>query len=466
MGAAFAMGEGAATRARQDAGVLRKRSGPRITAASAALLAIGCVALLLIVATTFQLAERAQVDLKRSISSRAISTAAVQLRYGLQAAESSQRGYIASGNEVYLAPYSTGKALADQQLHNLLNLLGPEQSSSPATLRLMILVGEKFDEMDSIIALKRARLDDEALAVLHSNRGKALMDEANVFLSSIIRNADAALSENALQQKDGLLRLRGIILAAAALILLVVGATLAMIVPFARYLGRTRDEVASLNAGLERRVEERTSELTVARDRAELLLAEVNHRVANSLALVASMVGLQSRAASSEETRLALTETRSRISAVALVHKELYVSGDIHSIALEGFLSGLLQHLEVSMRDAGHKALLKPNIAPVTMPTDKSVSVGVIATEWVTNAYKYAYPDGAGEIRVSLRHDGEGLIELRVDDDGVGRQAHPKPQGTGLGTKLVNAMAASLGGRIEYVDAKPGTSARLILPES
>jgi two-component sensor histidine kinase len=92
------------------------------------------------------------------------------------------------------------------------------------------------------------------------------------------------------------------------------------------------------------------------------------------------------------------------------------------------------------------------------------VSLGVIATEWFTNAFKYAYPHGSGEIRVSLKRLDEGRAELRVEDDGVGREAAKRPRGTGLGTQLVNAMAASIGGEVEYLKCAPGTTARLIIP--
>ncbi|MDB5657624.1 MAG: hypothetical protein JWS10_239 [Cypionkella sp.] len=439
-------------------------SGSRVTWLSVTLLGLGFMALLLIVGVTFNLAERSQSQFDTSLSTQELSAAAVELRYGLQAAESAQRGYIASGNEIYLAPYGTAKALALRKLQKLTTLLEPGQRDGAATQRLVMLINSKIEEMDTTIALKRERKDEEALSVFRSNRGKAIMDEANVFIASMIRNANARLTENVDAQKNGLFRLRRIILTSAVLIVVVVTSTYVMIVGVVRYLRRARDVTAALNSDLETRVKNRTAELSAARDRAEILLLEVNHRVSNSLALVAAMVGMQSRATTSTDTQEALAEAQTRINAVALVHKELYVSGEVQSVALDGFLSSLLRQLEISMRDAGHQASLKQTIAALSLPTDKSVSLGIITSEWVTNAFKYAYPSGGGEIRVTLKRIGDGPAELLVEDDGVGRKLDQRPQGTGLGTKLVKAMASTLGGSIEYSERRPGTTAKLTLP--
>lgn len=436
----------------------------RVRLSSTALLMVGFFALVLIVALTFRLAKQTQGDLVEAISARDIATASVELRYGLQAAESSQRGFLANGNQIYLAPFGTAKTRAFRQLDTLTALLKSDASAHAVLERLVILIHEKFAELDETIGLKRDGRADEAMEILRSNRGKALMDEVNVFLSSIVRRANDTMAVKFAQQNVGLRQLSQIILIAAVCILMVVAATLWVIRGFVGSLRQAQDEVIAANARLEQRVNERTAQLTSARDRAEVLLAEVNHRVANSLALVASMVGMQARASGSAETRAALSETQSRISAVAVVHKKLYTSGDVDTVALGEFLPSLLEQLETSMRASGHQSFLKSDIAAVSLPTDKSVSVGIIAAEWVTNAFKYAYPNGKGEIRVMLMRSEGGMAELRVEDDGVGRAPDPVVEGTGLGTKLVSALASSLGGRVEYAAGQPGTSARLSLP--
>jgi two-component sensor histidine kinase len=207
------------------------------------------------------------------------------------------------------------------------------------------------------------------------------------------------------------------------------------------------------------------TEVRKARDRAEALLAEVNHRVANSLALVASMVSMQARAVDSDAARAVLAETEARISAIALVHRHLYTSPDVSAVDLHDYLSALVHHLRVSLQAAGHGATLLCDLEAVSLATDQAISLGVITTEWVTNAFKYAYPASKGEVRVRLKRL-EGAIELAVEDDGVGRTAPAASVGTGLGSRMVRAMATTIGAQVVYEPGHPGTTARLTLAEA
>jgi two-component sensor histidine kinase len=206
-------------------------------------------------------------------------------------------------------------------------------------------------------------------------------------------------------------------------------------------------------------------EIRAARDRAELLLREVNHRVANSLALVASMVAMQEKVASTDPlaARDALIETQNRISAIAQIHRRLYTSQDVSIVEMDAYLAGLVEELEVAMRASGREHAIRLTCEPdMRIATDKAVSVGVIVNELVVNAFKYAYPEGrsGGDIRVGLRRDGEGYL-LTVEDDGVGWHGHGKVLGTGLGTRIMRAMAANLNSELRYHDAGKGACAVL-----
>ena len=231
---------------------------------------------------------------------------------------------------------------------------------------------------------------------------------------------------------------------------------------YTRELRETRDEVNDLNTELELRVATRTEDLAKARDRAEVLLSEVNHRVANSLALVSSLVNLQSKAVGDRASKDALAETQDRIFAISLVHRRLYSSSDVRSVALDEYLTGLLDHLRTSLRSQVHGVSLTYEIEPIGLETDTSVNLGVVVTELVTNAFKYAYPDGVGEIRVRLSALPDNQAELVVEDDGVGKADGAPAKGTGVGSRIIHAMCISLGAKLAYRDLQPGTAAHLL----
>ena len=429
---------------------------------TSAFLLIGFVALMTIVAMTVWLGERAQSYFEEATAARNTRVAAVELRNAMQTAESSQRGFIITGNEIYLAPYQAAKIQAQRHLSALQGLLLTYSDSDLLLERLTAIVGTKFDELDRTIALKRDQRDEEALAVFRTNSGKALMDEANVFFSGIIGKADSRLTSGVAEQRSNTGWLRLVSAVGAFVILVVVGGAALEVARYTKQLRATRDQVNALNAELEQRVATRTADLAQARDRAEVLLSEVNHRVANSLTLVSSLVHLQARALEDRAAKDALAETQHRIQAISLVHRRLYGSSDVRSVALDEYLTGLLDHLRDSMRSQDRGMTLLHEVEPIELETDASVNLGVVVTELVTNAFKYAYPDGVGEIRVKLRKLPDEKAELVVEDDGIGRAEGAPAKGSGVGTRIINAMCETLGTKIHYRQRPPGTAAHLV----
>lgn len=430
---------------------------------SVLLLAIGFATLLGIVGATIWLNGRAQAHFDQVIEARDTSTSAVELRSALEAAESSQRGFLVSGNEIYLAPFDSAKSSARRHLEQLQKLLHPYPETAPMLQRLSAVIDGKIAEMDQTIVLKEDRRDEEALALLRTNRGKALMDEANVFLSGIIRTANERLTAGISEQRANAAQLRLASLLGGLVIVLVVAGVVVTVARYTREIAQARDEVRHLASGLEERVQARTADLAKARDHAEVLLAEVNHRVANSLSLVASLVRLQGNALADRGAKDALDETYARILAIASVHKRLYSSADVRFVALDEYLAGLLDQLSALMRREGSGTWLRYDLAPLKLATDGSVNLGVVVSEWVTNAFKYAYPETSGEVRVRLAALPDGRAELVVEDDGVGRQGGAV-KGTGVGTRLVTAMAGTLKAEIDYPARQPGMAARLVFP--
>ncbi|AXV16121.1 two-component system sensor histidine kinase/response regulator [Neorhizobium sp. SOG26] len=215
------------------------------------------------------------------------------------------------------------------------------------------------------------------------------------------------------------------------------------------------------NAELRRAKEKAEQEIRLGKERAEVLLAEVNHRVANSLALVAALIRLQVSSSKNDAVKEALAETQARITAIAGMHRSLYTSDDVRHVEMDKYLSTLVREVQGTVKDEQGPSI-KLEAEPVSLSSDRAVSVGMIVTELLTNALKYAYPAGSeGEVRVVLKRLGEGSALLAVEDDGIGWREGEAPKGTGLGSRIVKSMAATLGSTINYVPSITGTRAEL-----
>ncbi len=204
------------------------------------------------------------------------------------------------------------------------------------------------------------------------------------------------------------------------------------------------------------------ADLKTSNERLEALLREVNHRVANSLQLVSAFVQMQASALDGE-ARGALKDTQRRIEAISQVHRRLYSSQDVESVDMQDYLEALVRELEDTLSSTASPRRLSLVSDEVRLETDRAVSVGVIVNELVTNACKYAYRRGeAGEVRIRLA-DSDGSLMLTVEDDGAGMPLDGAVQGTGLGGRLIKAMAASLNSEVIYDAAHSGVRATLRL---
>lgn len=198
------------------------------------------------------------------------------------------------------------------------------------------------------------------------------------------------------------------------------------------------------------------------RDHAEILLAEVNHRIANSLGLVGALIRMQASMTKDQVAIDALQETQMRINAIASVHRRLYTNRQVGSVQVDEYMNSLLSELEASMRDDKRPHRIVLTAQAVNLATDKVITLGLIVSELVTNAFKYAYPDGVpGEIRVIIDQT-EGELRLTVEDDGAGFDPSSPARGTGLGTRILTAMAASLKSDFSYDPGHDGTRATLV----
>jgi len=211
--------------------------------------------------------------------------------------------------------------------------------------------------------------------------------------------------------------------------------------------------------------EEAEQSLLATNERLEALLKEVNHRVANSLQIVSSFVQMQASGLSEPSAKAALLDTQRRILAIAQVHRRLYTSDEVNHVDMVDYLTALLEELEETWTSPAAPRFLKLSVDPLRLKTDMAVSVGVIVNELVSNACKYAYdPESPGEVRVFLTKAGEDGFELRVEDDGRGFAADGTARGTGLGRRLMGAMAHSLKSEVVYEPVPTGVRAVLKAP--
>ncbi len=224
------------------------------------------------------------------------------------------------------------------------------------------------------------------------------------------------------------------------------------------------DAVAKRKLVLER--EEAQKAILAAKERAEMLLAEVNHRVANSLAMISSLATLQSNVVEDASAKAALSEMRARILAIAGIHRRLYTSSDVRTVDLAAYLKNLGSDLLAAVGEGqhGHAVIVEAH-SDVPIATDRAVSVAMVVTELVTNALKYAYPEGeTGTIRIILERLDDERAAIRVEDEGVGWTGTGPTKGTGLGSRIIQAMTKSLHAELTYLPVPRGTAVQIAFP--
>ncbi|CAO4153130.1 histidine kinase [Methylorubrum thiocyanatum] len=201
----------------------------------------------------------------------------------------------------------------------------------------------------------------------------------------------------------------------------------------------------------------RTSEVRLQASMAhqEVLTREISHRVKNSLSIVAGLLSMQGRMSADPEVQRALADAQARVHTIAQVHDRLWRNDEVHTINLAEFMGELCEQLRSSARPG---QTLTCDFAAVTAATDQAVPLGLLTNELVTNAFKYAYPNGAGDVRVTIQPSEPGHLRLTVCDQGAGLPPEfDATKSKSLGMKLIASLGRQLGGRPEWQNANPGT---------
>ncbi|MGB7653973.1 MAG: histidine kinase dimerization/phosphoacceptor domain -containing protein [Novosphingobium sp.] len=203
------------------------------------------------------------------------------------------------------------------------------------------------------------------------------------------------------------------------------------------------------------RVAARTNEALV--EEKHVLLQELNHRVANSLQIIASILMQRVRNVQSEETREHLRDAHHRVMSVATMQRLLAATATT-KVALRLYLTDLCESIAASMIADPARLQLNVIVDDTIMDPDQSVSLGLIVTELAINALKHAFPDQnkVGQIDIGFASSGTGWA-LTVADNGVGLPANHADKKPGLGTGIVKALAGQLSATVAVTAANPGT---------
>jgi len=215
-------------------------------------------------------------------------------------------------------------------------------------------------------------------------------------------------------------------------------------------------------AQLHREMDRAQSEARVARDRAEAMVGQINHRVANSLALVMSLARMQAAATPDAAAKSALAAAQTRIAAVANVHRTLYASEDILVVDMAAYLAAVVDELRHSIAPEAPTVTLSVRADSARINTERAVAIGLIATELIAGAIKHAGVDASGEVRLLFERAAAGGFTLAIEADGGG-MAKESGAGVGFGGQVVEAMARSLNTALTWESRASGGRAVLSL---
>mgnify|MGYP006196315797 FL=1 len=207
----------------------------------------------------------------------------------------------------------------------------------------------------------------------------------------------------------------------------------------------------------ERRAMER--DLKALLEQKDVLLKEIQHRVGNSLQIIASILLIKARTVRDEETRLHLHDAHNRVMSIATVQKQLDSATHAESIEIGPYLTRLCETLAGSMIGEHRPVTLEVHAEDGVATSSQAVSIGLIVTELVLNSLKHAFPDEARQGNVLVSYDVAGSSwRLTVSDNGIGRPDKDAPKFVpGLGTNLIEALAKQLHARVEGTMDATGT---------
>jgi len=196
----------------------------------------------------------------------------------------------------------------------------------------------------------------------------------------------------------------------------------------------------------------------------DALMREIHHRVKNNLQVISSLLNMQQRSMTDPAARAAMSDTRQRITALALIYRTLYQSPDLRRADVRQFLEELIAQLLSAEVGRGPLVRTELEVDPLVIDPDKLAPLALWAVEAITNAQKHAFDNRGGTLRVRFKVGPEETV-LEVQDDGPGLAEAASEEAKGVGRTLMTAFARQLRGRSEVAKARGGgIVARLTFP--
>ena len=195
----------------------------------------------------------------------------------------------------------------------------------------------------------------------------------------------------------------------------------------------------------------------------ELLVREADHRIKNSLQLIASLLQMQQRRLFDPEASAALGDAIARVNAVGEAHRSLYQSSNLKIVNFCRILSDICSHVS---NISATVTVAFTSAEDLQLDAERAIPLGLMVSELLTNASKHAYPTAGGEVRVDAWSTPDAL-HVRISDDGVGLPDTAAAGGTGLGSAIIGGLAKQVGASVEVLSSDgAGTTITLRVPHA
>jgi signal transduction histidine kinase len=469
---------------------------------------VGLVALLLIVGFNLWLVHQASVYSDIVNDARVERSALVDMRNFLDDAETGQRGFLLTDNRDYLAPYQNAEARIPGQLERIRAAIANDASQTESFNKLVPLVQQKLTEMRRTIDLVSAGQRDEAIALVKTNSGRQLMDDARALFATMVGVAEANMTLAVNDEKKSITALQWVTVGGALVIILVVGGSVWTVLLYTRQLITAEREVQKLNAGLEERVRERTADLGRANEEIQRFAYIVTHDLRAPLVnvmgftseLEGSLNAIQTYVKQADETsedaaikaarEAALEDLPEAIGFIrsstqkmdGLINAILKLSREgrrvlkPEPIHLSTLLKTAAANVQHQVTEAGGEVSIEGDVPSII--SDR-LALEQIFGNLLDNAVKYRTPGRPLHIKVRSRQELGQRIIVEVADNGRGiaKQDHERvfdlfrrsgaqdQAGEGIGLAHVRTMVRNLGGDITLESQiERGTTMKLNLP--